>query len=126
MVLVNHPSIKNRKEGGGFVQAGSIFSAQCFLCLWVGKWYQFSWSTVRELNWQCRQCRPAGRASKQSIYLDVYDRNAHSTHQKHFGPATTITTWYRVVLNHFEMKTVLRHFVIPQPTYIVVNQHFVP
>ena len=64
---------KNRKEGGGFVMAGTIFSAQSLWYLRVDKWHHFWWWTVSEINWLWRQ---AGRANKQSIYLDV---NCHMT-----------------------------------------------
>ena len=40
-LLVNQPQQKNRMEGGGFVMANSIFSAQSLWCLWMGKLHHF-------------------------------------------------------------------------------------
>ena len=67
---------KNRKEGGGFVPASTIFSAQSALCLWVGKQHHFWQWTGGEVNWLCRQ---AGQANNQSTYLDVYGLGAESS-----------------------------------------------
>ena len=39
------------------------FSAQCVLCLWVGKWRHFWWWAVGELNELCRQARPTSYLS---------------------------------------------------------------
>ena len=65
---------KNRKEGGGFVPASTIFSVHSIWCLWVGKMHHFWWWTVGEVNWLCRQ---AGQANNHSIYIDVYGSNPY-------------------------------------------------
>ena len=53
---------KNRKEGGRFVPASTIFSAQSAWCLWVSKLHHFWWWTHDEVNWQCRP-------GQQTVYL---------------------------------------------------------
>ena len=73
MALVTHSQQKKHEGGGGFVPAGTIFSAQSVWCLCVGTQHHFWQSTVGEVNWLCR---PANQANKQSVYLDVYGLNA--------------------------------------------------
>jgi len=69
VALGTHSQQQKTGRRGGFVQAGTIFSAQSAWCLWVGKLHHFWWWTVSEVNWLCRQ---AGQVNNQSINLDVY------------------------------------------------------
>ena len=80
---------KNRKERGGFVPAGAIFSASSTWCLWVG--------------------RQAGRVNKQSTYLYFYD---HATLLTAKGALTVLRIGESMLTNCLAASTITVPYVM--------------
>ena len=99
---------KNRKEGGGFVPAGTIFTAQSHCCLWLGKLHHFCAGQQVNVGSVGRQ---AGLGNKQSSFLlDVYDQMASI-----FSVLTTFSYRYftsAMIRGLYQKKRKQGHFCI--------------